>query len=123
MGYLETAVGKGFIRRSDIYFTLAAETRQSPSTREDQETIRRFGAAAHAMGDMYEDLLEIETMLHTTIRSSLEKHYGSDKTGWWQRIPIQIRNKCNERCEADSGSLHPYCYTDLLDLRNILEKN
>ncbi len=75
------------------------------------------------MGDMYEDLRDIETTLHSRIRSALENIYGPEKKDWWLKLPLEIRNKCNERCEEDDLSLDPYCYTDLLDLRKILEKN
>lgn len=123
LGYLATAVLNGLVRRSDIYFTLEPATRQSPTTREDQEVVKRFGNAAVAMGDMYEDLRDIETTLHTKIRSSLEKRYGPEKREWWLRLPLDTRNKCNERCEEDDLRLDPYCYTDLLDLRKIIDKN
>jgi hypothetical protein len=72
------------------------------------------------MGDMYEDVRDIETTLHSRIRSALENIHGPEKTGWWLKLPLEIRNKCNERCEEDELSLDPYCYTDL---RKILEKN
>lgn len=123
LSYLETAVGKGLVRRSDIYFTLRRGTRRSPMTREDQQVVVRFGSAAHAMGDMYEDLRDIETTLHTRIRSALEKFYGTEKKDWWLQLPLETRNKCNERCEEDNLSLDPYCYTDLLDLRKIVGKS
>lgn len=123
LSYLETAVGKGLVRRSDIYFTLRRGTRRSPMTREDQQVVSRFGSAAQAMGDMYEDLRDIETTLHTRIRSALEKFYGTEKKDWWLQLPLETRNKCNERCEEDNLSLDPYCYTDLLDLRKIVGKN
>lgn len=75
------------------------------------------------MGDMYEDLRDIEATLHSRIRSALESAYGTEKKDWWLKLPLEVRNKCNERCEEDNLSLDPYCYTDLLDLRKILDKN
>ncbi len=123
LSYLETAVGKGLVRRSDIYFTLRRENHRSSMIREDQQVAARFGSAAHAMGDMYEDLRDIETTLHGRIRSALERQYGPDKKDWWLQLPLETRNKCNERCEEDNLSLDPYCYTDLLDLRKIVDKN
>src|SRR6266536_5192299 len=68
LGYLQTAVGKGLIRRSDIYFTLRLETRPSPTTREDNQVVARFGSVADAMGDMYADLAHIEVSLPSKIR-------------------------------------------------------
>jgi len=117
LGYLQTAVGKGLIRRSDIYFTLRLETRPSPTTREDDQVVAHFGSVADAMGDMYADLAHIEVSLHSKIRFALEQAYGSGKREWWLRLPLEVRNKCNERCEEDSLSFDPYCYTDLLDLK------
>jgi hypothetical protein len=123
LSYLETAVGKGLVRRSDVYYTLRRENRRSPMSQEDRQIVQRFGSAAHAMGDMYEDLRDIETALHLRIRSTLEEEYGSGKTEWWLRIPLETRNKCNERCEVDNLSLDAYCYTDLIDLQKIIDKN
>src|SRR5438552_1360839 len=64
LDYLERAVARGIIRRSDVLFTLPPEIRSSPVNREDADIVERFGSVAHAMGDLYEDLRELETMLH-----------------------------------------------------------
>ena len=81
LGYLDRAVGEGLVKRSDIYFTLSPESRESTATREDKEVVSRFGGAV--LGDMYEHLREIETTLHKRIRLALERQYGSEEKEWW----------------------------------------
>lgn len=122
LDYLERAVAKGILRRSDVYFTLSPDARTSPATPEDAEVIRRFGRASHALGDLYEDLRKLETTLHARIRFALENAYGSDETGWWLRgIPEDVRTKCQVRREQDPSRLDPYCYTDLIDLHDVFK--
>jgi hypothetical protein len=123
LDYLERAVGKGLVRRSDVYFSLRRDVRRDPTTPEEHEVVRRFGSASHALGDMYEDLYELETTLHARIRAKLEKHHGEGKQGWWLRVPITTRHKCNQRCEEDENRLDAYRYTDLMDLWSILDAN
>jgi hypothetical protein len=73
---------------------------------------------------LYEDLRVIETTLHERIRSALENHHGSGEMNWWTKgVPLRIREKCSQRREGDPKRLDSYCYTDLLDLREILKAN
>lgn len=122
LGYLDRAVGEGLLKRSDIYFTLSPESRESSSTREDREVVNRFGGAV--LGDMYEHLREIETTLHKRIRLALERQYGSEENEWWaQGVPQNVRTDCQTLRERDPDRLHPYCYTNLIHLLEILEQN
>jgi hypothetical protein len=122
LDYLERAVAKGIIRRSDVILTLPPEARTSPATREDADVVERFGSISHAMGDLYEDLRDLETTLHTRIRVALENEFGSEETGWWLRgIPEDVRKKCQVRREEDPSRLDPYCYTDLIDLHDVFK--
>jgi hypothetical protein len=122
LDYLERAVAKGILRRSDVIFTLPAASRSSPATREDRELLDRFGSVAHALGDLYEILRGLETSLHSRVREALESSYGTGENGWWvQGVPASVRKKCQSRREDDPSRLDPYCYTDLLDLHDVFE--
>ena len=58
------------------------------------------------------------------IKLALVEQFGEKEAGWWrQGVPEPLRKKCRERQEGDPEPIEdPYCYTDLLDLRDILEK-
>lgn len=147
--YLDQLVGQGQLRRSDILFTVPKEIRQvvtefslyikskDPQAVarsiqldglnikiEDVRTVLKYGDASHALGDMYEDVRAIETYLHAVIRQTLLDEYGIEERGWWrQGIPESVRKGCVIRQEEDSEPVSdPYCYTELLDLWQILDK-
>ena len=150
-GYLNEMVGRGQIRRSDILFSIPSETRTAiaAALKEDRSknpsavvgrlarrgvtveedavvTVAQYGDARYALGDMYEDLYHIEVGLHRLIRSGLKAQFGPGEAGWWRKgVPLNIRRKCQERREEDEGNElpEPYCYTDLIDLREILKNN
>ena len=147
LGYLDQLVGRGDLRRSDILFSIQKDIRQAViaiagsskdpqvvSRRlkrgefdidpEDVQTVLKYGDARHALGDMYEDIRTIETHLHQLIQETLEEKYGEELMGWWrQGIPEPVRKNCVIRQEEDSEPVpDPYCYTDLLDLWHILDK-
>ena len=43
---------------------------------------------------------------------------------WWtEGIPVEIRKKCAERCEEEGNKLPKPAYLDLLDSKNIVDKN
>ena len=85
--------------------------------------VARYGDAAHALGDMYDDIRTIEAKLHHVIRGSLEERFGKPESGWWRAIPVTIRTKCQTRREEDTEpSAEPYLYTDLVDLTEIADK-
>jgi len=122
LGYLERAVGRALIRRSDICFTLPLSVRESPTTVEERQVMVRFGNAAHALGDMYQDLRGIECSLHSQIFELLVHKFGPNESGWWlMGIPQLVREKCQQRRESDPQRLDPYCYTNLIDLHNVLD--
>jgi DNA-binding MarR family transcriptional regulator len=149
VGYLNELVGRGQLRRSDIFFSVPIERRRqvlsvldeghsrnllAVMTRlrrrglevdeDDAEVVLRYGDARYALGDMYEDLQTIEVELHRLLQSSLEQEYGPGETGWWRKgIPLKIRQTCQTRREEDDEPApEPYCYTDLIDLKEILNQ-
>jgi len=91
---------------------------------EDIIVVIKYGDSRHALGDMYEDIRAIETHLHELIREALIEKYGEGELEWWREgIPLSIRQNCQSRREEDEDPVEdPYCYTDLLDLWHILDK-
>jgi len=77
------------------------------------------------IGDMYVILAEMESTLHLKIESILKRKYGAGDVGWWgQGVPLTVRSNCAVRKEEDDQYLtHAYCYTTLIDLKTILQKN
>ena len=124
LGYLDEFIGKGKLRRSDVFFSLSREQRNDPKSLEEHQIVARYGDAAHALGDLYEDLRCVEVTLHEQIRKALESQFGSGDAGWWRKgLPEQIRARLADRRERDDDPDHPYAYTDLLDLWEILDRN
>ncbi len=123
LSYLAQLVGEGHLRRSDILFSVPSGRRHNPTDPADKAVVACYGNAAYALGDMYEDLRIIEIHLHNFIRKTLETKLGTGEDGWWQQgIPEAVRKTCHNRREEDLERSDPYCYTDLIDLRTILDK-
>lgn len=150
LAYLDEMVGRGQLRRSDIFFSVSREKRHKIMEKltdgrsqnlsaiqgrlqrsgvivddDDVIVVKQYGDARHALGDMYEDIRIIEIQLHQLIRHALEKEFGFDESGWWRRgIPKEVRMKCQMRREDEDTdpARDPYCYTDLIDLKEILDK-
>lgn len=149
LGYLDQLVGRGDLRRSDIFFSVPKDIRGAipyslikssrPTVQEvsrllkkipinadpeDIITVIKYGDSRHALGDMYEDVRALETHLHDLIRESLVEEYGEGELEWWRKgIPMSVRQNCQSRREEDDDPVgDPYCYTDLLDLWHILDR-
>ena len=145
LGYLDHLVGEGRTRRFDIYSSLPKEIRRTVHEivatcgdnrrkfnkacrehgldDEDVEVVRRYGNPRSLMADMYGDLALIEIVLHDVIRKKLVQEYGPAESGWWkQGIPLPIREKCVARRESDDTPVESYRYTDLIDLRALIDK-
>lgn len=147
LNQLFNLVGQGRLRRSDILFSIDAETRrhieqsiaQAGSTEprrvrralqranvtirpEDLDVYLRLRDARVDLGDMYEFIREIELKLHEFIRTSLVGEYGD--ADWWRKgVPLNVREDCavmNERDAEPVASL--YCYTTVMNLRTILDR-
>ena len=150
LGYLDQLVGRGQLRRSDIFFSVPSQQRHPIMERlsdghsqnlsavmarlerrgvnadpDDVAVIQRYWGAHHALGEMYEDIRTVEMGLHSLIRQAMQDEFGLDESGWWRLgIPKTIRQKCQGRREDDDLGpvVEPYCYTDLIDLREILKQ-
>lgn len=147
MRHLCLKVGEGELRRSDIVFSIDSRLRHAI-----EETIARNGSASmrviaselrrrniHAnrldmriylryrrarvvLGDLYELVRNIEVRLHRFIKEAFIREHGEDN--WWRGgIPDRIRADCAATLERDMEPAdHPYCYTTLINLREVLDK-
>ncbi len=148
VNYLQTHVGQGTIKRSDIYFAIHPEIRKVlgmlmlNGITEARELLRfsrstnfpidktvidvylQFRDARVAKGDTYEFIAEIETNLHTAIRNVLIIIYGDNEGGWWRKgIPTEIRQACHTIREADpEPAAEPFSYTTFIQLSKIIDK-
>jgi predicted transcriptional regulator len=146
--YLYTKVGEGTIKRSDILFSIDSDTRRLIEDLIQQlgktECNSIFGAArrkGHAldydelkiylrlrdarvsMGDMYELICRIEMELHDAIKTTLVERYGGGEKGWWREGVANEIRKCQDLREDDKEpAAEPFCYTTLVHLSKILEK-
>jgi hypothetical protein len=110
--YIDQLIGEGRLRRSEVYFRVSPEKRHF---------VENYASGAYA--DLYEDLAEIERILHGRIRRKLEELGGPSDNGWWRAVPEEVRVKLQERRERDPNpERDAYAYTDLLDLADILNK-
>ena len=153
IGYLNQLVGEGKLRRSDILYSVprdirnriismiertpsrslvsiaikldkAAESGEARISRDDTEVVWRYYDARISLGDMYEDLREIEVWLHEFLKQVLQEEFGPDEDGWWRKgVPEVVRKNCQVRREEDAEPApEPYCYTNIVDLSRIIEK-
>lgn len=149
LGYLDEGIGRGQLRRYDVLLTIPSDAREAireadlymkesaaslaarltqegvPTTAPDVQAMRRYGSARFALGDLYEELRHIEVGLHGLIKAKLQAHLNDAESEWWRRgLPTAIREKLGARWaayELDSPP-DPYSFTDLIDLRVILDK-
>lgn len=147
MNFLYNQVGQGWIRRSDILFSIDAETRRAiedaiQRTGKDSLTavagaLKQSGVnvprgdlriylkirdARADLGDMYEFIRDIELRLHQYVRASLVAAYGPEN--WWrQGVPLPVREDCAVTSERDPEPANElYCYTTLMNLRFIFDR-
>jgi hypothetical protein len=145
--YLQTRVGEGALRFSEIYFSwpaakrdLLAETADEVKrrrmvnnrrlserglAREDLEFFQSLRQRRVFAGDLYEHLAETELAVHDMVRRTLIKQFGDGEASYWrQGIPVNIRKRCHERREDDSEpNDSPFQYTTLIELAEIIGKN
>lgn len=89
----------------------------------DVDLVLKYGQGGVLLGELYENLREIEVSLQRFLRGVLVDAFGPDEGSWWvQGIPQGVWIKCQERRESDSARLDPYCYTELHDLYGIIDK-
>lgn len=73
-----------------------------------------------SLGDMYEDIRDIETQLHSKIKKILIEEFGVEN--WWRGgVPEEIRSSAVVSRERDVEPIDEYCYTSFIDLKKILD--
>jgi predicted transcriptional regulator len=147
MQYLCLKIGEGDLRRSDIAFSLAPELRsaveeiiaetESTSLSTITRALRKRGISANrvdigiyihyraaraVLGDMYELVRTVEVRLHNFIKHAFIAEFGEEN--WWRSgVPDNIRADCAALLEKDpEPAEEPYCYTHLINLREMLDK-
>ncbi|WP_339907178.1 hypothetical protein [Symmachiella dynata] len=145
--YLQSCVGEGLLRLSDIYFSIPSERREllksvlaeetesrhlsrqelesKNLTREEVNLFKSLRTHQVFAGDMYEYVSDIEVTLHATVREVLEEQFGKGEYEWWRLgIPRSVRVKCAERYEEDDDpSGDAFVHTDLIHLAKIIRTN
>jgi DNA sulfur modification protein DndB len=72
----------------------------------------------------FASVTNIERMLQTTVVEELKREFGEDETGWWLLgVPKRIRVKIAERIEEEGSIREKEANFDLIDYREIAEKN
>jgi predicted transcriptional regulator len=145
--YLYLKVGEGKIRRSDIVFSIEEEVRnkiesiisqhqQNPIpyyiiynmltkegeiiNKDDVKIYCELRDARVSLGDMYEDIRDIETQLHSKIKKIFIEEFGVEN--WWKDgVPVEIRSSAAGSRERDKEPIDKYCYTNFIDLKKILD--
>lgn len=147
MRHLCLKVGEGDLRRSDIVFSIDSRLRHAiediirdkekasmrvivnelhqrgiEANRLDVRIYVRYRRARVVLGDLYELVRNIEVRLHRFIKESFIQEFGEE--GWWRGgIPDRIRADCAAVRERDQEPAEDaYCYTTLINLREILDK-
>lgn len=140
-------VGESELRLADTYFSISSERREIYEavdrriyryySKIQSVRARRFPTGARAefelylicrdapRGDLYVGIADIEVTLHTQIETVLKSQFGNNDDSWWRTgVPLQIRKRCVTTKEEDDDPMeHPFSYTTLIDLWDIIEKN
>ena len=148
MQYLCLKIGEGELRRSDIAFSLPHDARvaieeiiekaDGPVTvgkiqrelrkrhvtanRVDVGIYLHYRRARVVLGDMYELVRNVEVRLHSFVKQAFIAEFTEEN--WWRSgVPDNIRAECAALLEKDPEPAdEPYCYTHLINLREILDK-
>jgi len=123
----EPPINRSINTLADALMRAVAEDNMIRRELEDQK-IRRWieekAAAKEPRVLAYRLIGELETTLHQFVRCTLQESLGEDENGWWVKgIPLQIRSECARRREEDPHREELYRYTDLIDLKTIIDKN
>jgi hypothetical protein len=145
--YLCLKIGEGELRRSDLAFSIPHELRVSieqaiektgslsshvitrelrkqaiEANRLDVGVYINYRRARVVLGDMYELVRTVEVRLHAFVKQAFIAEFGEEQ--WWRTgVPDNIRAECAALLEKDPDPAEePYCYTHLINLREILDK-
>ncbi len=145
MDYLYREAGAGHIGLSEIVFSIPRRTRQEvealiseigsthwhdifrvakerakPVHRDDLQVYLQLRETGAVLGDLYQMVRDIETVLHAAIRKVLQRAYGEQ---WLQKgVPQKVRDGCERNRRKDPEPLEDlFRYTTLKHLKDILE--
>jgi len=148
--YLDTAVRKHLISRSDILFNLIERVNQLSrqlteedlpaeiATNELLESLDKrfpaYGADFRLLAsldeyrifstDLYQLVLALERNLHKQIPIVLRGQFRGDAHAWWcQGVPSKVRSDCEGRQRRDANLDDPWTYTTFAHLEQVLESN
>jgi hypothetical protein len=98
------------------------EKRGINANRLDVRIYLKYRRARVVLGDLYELVRNIEVRLHRFIKQAFVQEYGEDN--WWRGgVPDRIRADCAATRERDQEPADDaYCYTTLMNLREIVDK-
>ncbi|MCK9418441.1 MAG: hypothetical protein M0R70_03565 [Nitrospirae bacterium] len=108
------------------FSTKSAMHRSAIARRLDPGELDLFRISCDApRGDLYVSVADLETFLHSKIRTILVTEYGPDELGWWRKgVPTEIRKQCISKREEDVVPMdNPYNYTTFIDLFDIMDQN
>jgi hypothetical protein len=147
MQYLCLKIGEGELRRSDLAFAIPHDVRVAieeaiertgnlnstviarelkkkgiRASRLDVGVYINFRRARVVLGDMYELVRAVEVRLHAFVKQAFIAEYGEEQ--WWRSgVPDSIRAECAALLEKDpEPAEEPYCYTHLINIREMLDK-
>lgn len=148
--YLNVAIARGRLSRSDVFFCLDEKFRTTMEesgsqlekmeewlmlltlktgykidvTAEELSLYFSYSGRHVRMTDLYELISELEYTLHTKIKHVLVQKFGKGERGWWRKgVPENVRADCAAAQERDTDFYEdPYGYTTLIHLATILVK-
>lgn len=119
---------KKFIEYERIYRSLYQTIRKriKDAKKIDIQFAILYYSSRIEMGDLYEDLRNIELFLNNLVKETLLKKYNDEnkEDEWWYKgVPEDIRKECVIRRETDNfNRTNAWNYVDLIHLKKILEK-
>jgi len=148
IGYVERAIGERAISRSEvllnIWDALAHELNDgnaetgAPSTdrlpailrlppiairhaRGDFDYILQHGYSTTVGTELFQKISSIERNLHSVVSSLLISYHGEGDDAWWTNgVPARIREACERWRSSDTAPSHPFTYTSLTHLGEII---
>lgn len=118
---------KKHLNYSKLYRSLAQSVRlkYKPAYKLDIELAIQFFDSRAVMGDLYDDIRDIELFLNRIIKETLQGIYKNEVDEWWtEGIPKKIQKECaSKRIDDDFKKLKDWNYILLKDLLAIIREN
>lgn len=87
--------------------------------------ILRWLAGSHSPSrDRAAEAFELVDHIERSFVEYMHRKLCATYADWWtDGIPVEIRKKCAQRCEEEANKLPKSAYLDLLDSKDVVEKN